>query len=132
MKTYLCSVRLAGSMQHVTTNKRVTVSEIAVLRRVHGDDAVMDVRPAGDVARSDTEERERLRKTYDNATPDAEPLVDRLFGALGKLPTSLAQVGIDPKAQAESLRRQAEQLSAAAEALNDEPEVDSLFGDDED
>ena len=132
MKTYLCSVRLAGSMQHVTTNKRVTVPEIAVLRRVHGEDAVIDVRPAGETTRTDAEERERLRKTYDNATPDSEPLVDRLFGALGKLPTSLAQVGIDPKTQAEALRRQAEQLSAAAEALNDEPEVDSLFGDDED
>lgn len=139
MLQYKVTVRLADSNDHIVTGKIVTIPEIAVLRRVHGsDNAVTVTGPAEAVARSDNEERDRLRLLYDNPTPDSEALVDRLFGGpLTALPKRLIEIGIDPKAQAAALRAQAEQMATAALALGadlepeaDAPEdVDDMFGD---
>lgn len=144
MQQYKVTVKLGDSNDHIVSGKIVTIPEIAILRRVHGDNAVQvtakHAEPAmfvdGDFTRprSEAEERERLRLIYDAATPDAEPLVDRLFGgSLTPLPTKLSQIGIDPRAQAEALHRQAEAMAQAASALNDEPEndVDAMFDDDD-
>lgn len=138
MLQYVATVRIAGSTQHVQTGKVVTIPEIAVLRHVHGTDAVsitgkapaattkvdgMSERP-----RTDADERERLRKIYDRPTPDSEPITDKLFGPLAKLPTRLSDVGVDAASQAKELAAQAAALTAAAQSLQDEdlepPEVD--------
>lgn len=42
----------------------LTASEIAVLRIVHGPDAVFDIEPAGEIERSHREERARLKAAY--------------------------------------------------------------------
>lgn len=137
MRTYLVDVRLDGSMQHVVSNKIVTVPEIAVLKVIHGADAIQNVRPrkAGgkDIldARSDEDLRRDLRKRYDK---DERKIVDVLFGVHGKLPTSLKQIGIDPAAEAAALRAAAEQSNAAAAALLDqdgEGDLDDMFDEDE-
>ncbi|HNQ99466.1 MAG TPA: hypothetical protein PKN52_05665 [Trueperaceae bacterium] len=136
MRQYSCSVRLAGEMLQVVTGKIVTVPEIAVLRDVHGADAVLDIRPADPVERDDATERERLRKRYDNPTPDSQPRVDRLFGpAFQPLPKTLREIGLDPASQAAVLRAQAEAAATAAALLENEPsddtgDVDEMFGDD--
>ncbi|MFA5712252.1 hypothetical protein [Mycolicibacterium sp.] len=124
-------------MTQVVTGKIVTVPEILVLRRLHGDDAVLGIQPApegqANVDRTDAQERERLKRRYDNPTPDSEPLVDRLFGpAHHPLPKTLSDIGVDPAAQAAQLRAQAEAMAAAATALENEPaeesaDVDELF-----
>lgn len=143
MRQYLCSVALGDNTQHVVTNKLVTIAEIAVLRRIHGDSAVKDIRPPADkarrdVARTEPEERERLRVLYDAPAPgDNEPIVDRLFGPMAALPTSLRQIGIDPAAAAEEMKRQAEALAQAASQLADEDEApvaedeDAFFDEDD-
>lgn len=143
MRQYLCSVRLGGSTQHVVANKVVTIPEIAILRRVHGDDAVHDIRPPKDpelrvakddygVTRTEADERERLRRLYNNAHPDdPEAIVDRLFGPMAPLPQSLSQIGINPKTAADDMRRKAAELEAAAQTLVDEPEPEFDEGEDE-
>lgn len=142
MRQYYCSVSLADNVQHVVTNKLVTIPEIAILKRVHGQSAVTGIRPAaGDMKvarndfnepRSDAEERDRLKKIYDSATPDAEPMVDRLFGPMGALPTTLAAIGIDPKAAADEMRRKAAEFEAAASVMSEDADDSPGAGIDED
>jgi hypothetical protein len=145
MLQYLATVRLGDSNDHIVTNKVVTIPEIAILRRVHGGDSAVMV--TGRVAepattegrpRTDGQERERLRLIYDAATSDQEPMVDRIFGgSMTPLPTRLSQIGIDPAAQADALRRQAAAMTSAATALaedvDDAPpeDVDEMFGDEQ-
>lgn len=149
MKEFLVSVKIGGSGEHVVANKRVTIPEIAILRAVHTADAVSDIRPAPHKAAekdelddglnrgphlpdwTDVDERARLRSIYDNAGTDDEPIVDRLFGPLTKLPTRLMDVGIDPKVQAQQFRAQAKALEESAAAMAADPEDDEL-DDDED
>ena len=149
MKEFLVSVKIGGSGEHVVSNKRVTIPEIAILRAVHTADAVSDIRPAPHKAAekdelddglnrgphlpdwTDADERVRLRGIYDNAGSDDEPVVDRLFGPLTKLPTRLMDVGIDPKDQARKFREQAAALEASASAMAADVEDEDL-DDDED
>lgn len=159
MKQYLCSVKLGDSNNHIVTNKVVTVPEIAVLKMIHGDAAVIDIRPCKDIPimagkkqavdefgeeqwaqradadRTDAEERERLVQHYDNAMP-GEVVVGRLFPPLQPLPKNLTAIGIDPKAAAADMRRQAAALAASAAMLDDEPQpleddLDAAFDEDD-
>lgn len=135
MLQYQATVRLGGKQNHAVTGKIVTIPEIAILRHLHGGDAVDITGKGEEIARSDAEERDRLRKRYDNPTPDATPLVDQLFGGpLGRLPTRLSQIGVDVQAQAAHLAAQAQAMAAAAANLTEgaaETDVDELFPDDE-
>jgi hypothetical protein len=72
---------LGGDHGNQVYKHSVTAAEIAVLRAIHGDDAVKDVEPIGDVKRSHREERGRLIETYGGAKiPDTKtPIVESLF-----------------------------------------------------
>jgi hypothetical protein len=148
VKLYLCSVKLGDSLNHVVTNKPVTIPEIAVLRDVHGQSAVTDIRPIKGEAgialgldeespRTDIEERQRLSQTYENAMPgESVPIVNRLFSPMAALPRTLREIGIDPQAAAAQRRLEAEKLAAEATMLAEEedaPEaaedVDVMFDD---
>jgi hypothetical protein len=135
MKLYLCSVRLGDSANHIVPNKQVTIPEIAVLKKVHGDAAVRDIRPQVDKATkkplikldkdsgavwTDAQERERLILRYQVGDGKEGINIDKLFGALGALPRTLREIGIDPQAAADELRRQAEEMSQSAARLADE------------
>lgn len=128
MKSYLVDVRLDGSLEHVVTGKRVTVPEIAFLRAIHGNDAVMNLRSVQEVEDySEDEERERLSKTYDNRHHEEGPLLPRLFGLNGRLPLTLRDIGIDAKAaarEAEAAVKEAQKRAAElkAEAASEEAE----------
>lgn len=146
MKLYTCSVKLGDSNNHIVPNKIVTIPEIAVLKRVHGDAAVFDIRPhvisvegkgkkpelvpqvkrdkAGGVW-TDAQERERLTLKYQRGD-DSSVNISALFGAMGALPKTLREIGIDPQAAAAEMRRRAEEMAASAARLADEdaPPVD--------
>lgn len=126
MKLYLCSVKLGDSNNHVVPNKPVTIPEIAVLRRIHGDAAVTDIRPykvdGKDQMKlrdgrpiTDAEERERLAQRYQRGEEAIR--IDALFGAMGALPKSLREIGIDPARAAADLHKRAEEMAAAAASL---------------
>jgi hypothetical protein len=132
MRQYTVNVRLNGKLNHVQTGKVVTIPEIAVLQHVHGSDAVQITGKSTDVARNDGDERERLRRRYDQPSPDAEPIVDRLFGGpLGRLPTKLVDIGVDPQAQSAALAEQARQMADAATSFADEDPPEAEVDEDE-
>lgn len=94
-------VRLGGSLLNTVHVANASPAEIIVLRAIHGDDSVTDVRPTEFKPTRHDAEFERLATKYDRAAsmaaPGAEksPLLGRLFpGAIKKLPERLAEVGL--------------------------------------
>lgn len=52
MKAYECKVRLKGSPLHEVHKRPVSQAEMLVLKRIHGDDAVLEVKDAGELSRT--------------------------------------------------------------------------------
>ena len=94
-------VALGGDAGTTVPKYEITVSEIEVLRAIHGADAVHDIEPIGEIARSDREEIARLREVYGQATMDGPNgkigIVSNLFpGAAAPAFKSFDQIEIDP------------------------------------
>ena len=89
-------VAVAGDPGNTVPKYGVTAAEIAVLRMIHGDEAVTDIEPAGSVSTSNRAELARLRGVYGGATDgDGNRLVEQLFpGAAARVFESLAELGI--------------------------------------
>lgn len=89
MQTANCLVKLGGDSGNTVPKYGVTVSEIVVLQKIHGDDAVVDIQPTGTVERSHRAERQRLDYAYGAAQDDGSrrsKVVDLLFpGAAARL-----------------------------------------------
>lgn len=95
---------LGGLITNTVQKLDVTPAEILVLKHLHGDDAVKDVRPAGfDTRRRPEKEFARLAAIYDAGagsftdTPgnEREGVLAKLFpGAMKRLPTTLEEIGI--------------------------------------
>lgn len=66
---------LGGDQRNTVPKYEVTVSEIAVLRYIHGDDAVTEIEPVGTVQRSSREELARLRGLYPKTDPAGKNIV---------------------------------------------------------
>lgn len=108
----LCNIvlRLGGSLLHTVPKTDVTPAEILILKRIHGDDAVVDIRPTKfDKKRHQDGEWERLQLAYDRSSafkssPGEESgsvLLSLFPGAMKRLPTTLSEIGladIDPQA----------------------------------
>lgn len=127
MNLYTVSVMLAGDRNHIVTNKGpISVAEIAVLKAIHGDSSVNDIRLYSHPNHADPlpevtlgELRETLKLRYQNALPAGnEPIVDKLFGPMGALPMTLADIGVDAKSEAAKLRATAAAAVAAASLLD--------------
>lgn len=86
MKLFSAKVRIMGQVQDEVSKANVTQAEIALLKSIHGDDAVGDIKPTETVERTEAEERERLEMIYGDA------IVGRLFGA------PIARIGDDAPA----------------------------------
>lgn len=67
MQTANVTINVGGD-KGTQVHKSVTAAEIPVLRAIHGDDAVSNIDPTGEVERSNREELDRLRETYGRAT----------------------------------------------------------------
>ncbi|RWA81503.1 MAG: hypothetical protein EOQ31_31665 [Mesorhizobium sp.] len=67
MQTANCYVELGGDSGTKVPKYQITVSEIAVLRAIHGPDSITEVEPTDDVKRSDREEIKYLYETYGRA-----------------------------------------------------------------
>lgn len=67
-------VALGGDKGTTVPKNRVTVSEIAVLRAIHGNDAVFDIEPCGEIERSDRAEIARLHEIYSRTGPQGEQI----------------------------------------------------------
>lgn len=93
MQTASCYVRLLnsnGPSKHEVFKSPVTPPEVVLLRMVHGDDAVVNVKALGMDKREHRRELDRLRARY-----GAEN-VERAFpGHSPSLPVRFADIGID-------------------------------------
>src|SRR5690606_7686940 len=74
-------VALGGDRGNTVLKTGVTASEIAVLRAIHGDEAVFDIEPTGSKKVSHRAERERLFETYGHMEGERRvaPAVEALF-----------------------------------------------------
>lgn len=81
MKTYKCLVNKDGSHSHQILKSDVTAAEIAILRAVHGGDAVRSIRPCLD---ADGKPLEAMRLHMDDNGNDVRTRMNRLalLGAL--------------------------------------------------
>jgi hypothetical protein len=69
-------IRIAGDTRTVVqrdTFRPISWPEVEILRALHGDDAVVDVKPFVRVERSAKEEKERLRLLYGPVVEDIFP-----------------------------------------------------------
>lgn len=91
MNTYHCQVRLGGNILHTVPRVHVTEMELKLLRHLHGADAVVDVKAAGETEVSERQELVRLARRYgpsendpnyadENARRTGRQLVERCFG----------------------------------------------------
>jgi hypothetical protein len=82
-------VRLAGSLEN-TVIKEVSAPEIAVIKALHGHDAVVNIKKSRTSPVEQAVERDRLGRFY------GEEILSRLFpGVTSKLPTALAEIGVE-------------------------------------
>lgn len=73
-------VALGGDKDNTIPKFNVTAAEIAVLRTLHGSDAVFDIQPIGTVSTKNRDERARLVHIYGNAKDnDGKSIVGQLF-----------------------------------------------------
>lgn len=92
MRTWSCIVRLAGSRNNEVRKSSCSAAEIILLRSIHGQDAVHDIREAPDNGRSHEQERAWLAHTYASArdSESGKAWVSFLFGpSHQELPTTL-------------------------------------------
>lgn len=98
MQTINCLLALGGDMGNTVPMYDITPAEVAVLREIHGSDAVSDIEVVGSVQRSDREERNRLDEIYANVMPNGSrfsPEVQRLFpGAAARVFATIDELGL--------------------------------------
>lgn len=72
---------LAGDAGNTVPKFNVTAAEIAVLREIHGEEAVHDIEPIGTIERTSRAERQRLTEIYGRMHEGQRraPAVERLF-----------------------------------------------------
>lgn len=121
-------VQLAGKLTDIVKGKRVSVPEIVILRHIHGNDSVSNIRvlppeaidlDADDyVPYDDAAERDRLFTTYERVAPENERgFINQLFPQMQALPRTLRHIGVYAVAEAENKREQAARLLAEADSL---------------
>jgi hypothetical protein len=90
MQTLNCTVRLGGKIMHTVRKKSVTVAELAVLRAVHGADAIVELEAGAVLAEAypPTREKERLALIYGGQ------VVLGLFPGMQEVPESFEEIGL--------------------------------------
>lgn len=62
------TLRLGGNLLHTLARKSITGKEITLLKAMHGNDAVVDVKKVGDTELDDREELFQLVRKYDTSS----------------------------------------------------------------
>lgn len=86
MQNYTATVRLRGSAMNEVQKEDVTAAEVIMLKRIHGEDALVNIRPTRMDKRNHKEERARLSEVY-GARKVEELFGNEIIGA--KLPVKL-------------------------------------------
>ena len=137
MQIYSCKVLLGGSRYNEVHKPEVTVPEIYVLRRVHGEDAVLEIKPRGreafdpgpldeegkptkPVLRTEAAERDRLNALYD---PMGKFIRQEVFGVGQPLPKVLEGVEVASATPVKRTRKKADAPAPPPAVENDLPEL---------
>lgn len=97
MEIATCEVRLLGDLANSVPKSGVTPAEAAVLKAIHGEDAVVRVAITGNDRRSHQEEYNRLVEIYGNTvTTEGDKVFFKIFPQTfdPRLPVEFKQVGI--------------------------------------
>jgi hypothetical protein len=115
-------LNLAGDAGNQVPKYNVTPSEVAVLRILHGDDAVNDIEIIGDEKRSSKAERERLLQVYAQPQPDGSrrsPAIDMLFpGVAARLYENFDEMELEETHFKTADRKAVERRIAAKDPLD--------------
>jgi len=126
MQTANCYVHIAGDSGTTVPKYAITVSEIAVLRHIHGPDSITEIEPTEDVERNDRQEIARLHEIYSRPDTRNDGPVGTLFpGAAARAFQTLDELDIPEdfyKAERRVKPKPAEKPVKAAKAKKgDEP-----------
>jgi hypothetical protein len=120
MNVMTCLVSIAGDPMNKVPMSDVTVPEIQLLQRIHGDAAVTEIRAVGNPRTAQLDERERLVKKYPK---HARLVMDLWRDNGGKFLTDIrdlklipAMMGNDRDVQYEAADRMEEKAAAEAAA----------------
>lgn len=84
MNIFNAKVRLGGALENEVIKRGLTVPEIVILRRIHGNDALIAIEHVGYCELDPIDERERLDYIYGNGLAhlheDQKTSVEKLFG----------------------------------------------------
>jgi hypothetical protein len=112
MQTANVMVALGGDTGNTVPKYGVTAAEIAVLRSIHGNEAVFDIEPVGEVQRGHRDERQRLVEGYRSKDSDGKSIVEGLFpGAAARVFETLDELELP-----EELFKTTERMKAVADA----------------
>lgn len=88
MQYYSAKLRLAGSTMNEVRDVW-SAPEILILQFIHGVDAITELKQVREEKANLREFKDMLKAKYDQALVKREQSIDRIFGALGQLPTVL-------------------------------------------
>lgn len=121
MQTLNATVAIAGDTGTTVQKYGITVAELAVLRLLHGDDAVFDIEPVSEVARKHRDEIERLSEIYGTRQPDGRktaPAVHALFpGAAARVFETLDELDLPEELFKPETRKRASTPKSAAQPV---------------
>ena len=102
MQTANILLAIGGDRGNTVPKTRVSAAEIALLRAIHGDEAVFDVEPLtlpavdeeGEVL-TNRDELQRLKRVYQAAKIDGKQVVEMLYpGAAARVFETLSELGL--------------------------------------
>lgn len=120
---------LGGDSGNTIPKFGVTVSEIAVLQAIHGNEAVTEIEPIGVKETSNREELGRLMLTYGRARPEgsSQSFVQILFpGAAARVFTTLDELDLDESFYKAEKRAKPASSSKAAKSGAADPDEPKL------
>lgn len=128
MQTANIILALAGDTGNTVPKFGVTAAEIAVLRLLHGEDAVFDIEPVGEIQQSHRAEIERLSKLYGKTQPDGRyvaPAVSTLYpGAAARVFEKISELDLP-----EELFKPVERAKPRAKAEGEPTTAAKILGD---
>lgn len=132
MQTATVSVAIAGDQGNTVRKTDVTPAEVAVLRAIHGDEAVFDIEPTEDVDRGNRAELERIGLIYRTSKIFGTDnlAVQALFpGAAARVFDSFDELGLDESAFLAETRAKPKKADAKKSAKKGkEDDVEELDG----
>ena len=107
-------VNLGGNLHQSIPMRGVTPAEICVLKIVHGDDGVNNVRPTTMDKRTHKDEKDRLLERYTRHNED----IEKMFPGMDpRLPVTLKDIGIVAKIEVDAPEPEEEDDTPAPQAV---------------